>query len=77
MLNDFLYVTFVFSVAKQMLPELTSLISSGPRALGKCDETIASACNTAKNLMSMDTETSKKFITDEMVSSLADLSENG
>lgn len=65
------------TTAKQMLPELTGLISSGPRALGKCDETIASACNTARTLMSTDTEASKKFITDELVSSLADLSENG
>ncbi|XP_067448417.1 plakophilin-1 [Thunnus thynnus] len=65
------------SMAKQILPELTGLLSSGPREMGNSDETIATACSTARSLMLSDTEVSKKFINNELVSSLADLSENG
>lgn len=64
------------SVAKQILPELTSLLSSGPSKMGNSDETIASVCNTALPLILTDTEFTKKFVQNEMVSSLADLSEN-
>ncbi|XP_071332427.1 plakophilin-1 [Trachinotus anak] len=65
------------SMAKQILPELTSLISSGPREMGKSDDAIAAACNTVQTLMMADTEVSKKVISNELVTSLADLSENG
>ncbi|KAF0036242.1 hypothetical protein F2P81_011554 [Scophthalmus maximus] len=65
------------TIAKQILPQLTSLLSSGPREMGKSDDTIAAACTTAQNLMMADTEVSKKVINDELVTSLADLSENG
>lgn len=64
-------------MAKQILPELTSLLSSGPREMGNSDETIATACSTARTLMFADTEISKKVINNELVSSMADLSENG
>lgn len=64
------------SMAKQMLPELTSLLSN-PREMGNSDETIATACSTVRSLMLADTEISKKVIKGELVSSLADLSENG
>ena len=70
------YVSFVFSVAKQILPELASLVTSGPRELGNSDDTIASACNTVRSLMLADTEVSKKVINNELVNSVADLSEN-
>lgn len=73
---NLLYVPFVFSVAKQILPELTSLVSSGPREMGNSDETIATACSTLRSLMLADTEVSKKFVKSELVSSVADLSEN-
>ncbi|KAM9855846.1 plakophilin-1 isoform 2-T2 [Aulostomus maculatus] len=65
------------TVAKQILPELTRLLSSGPREMGKSDETIATACNTVRNLMLADTEVTKNVITGDLVTSLADLSENG
>lgn len=45
--------------------------------MGNSDEAIAAACKTAFNLMSSDTEVSKKVINPQLVSSLADLSENG
>lgn len=67
----------VFYVAKQVLPELTSLLAAGPRELGNSDESIATACNTVRNLMMADTEVNKKFIDADLVSSLADLSGNG
>lgn len=60
-----------------MLPGLTSLLTSGPRDLGNSDETVATACNISRSLMLVDTEFSKKMISNELVSSLADLSENG
>ncbi|KAF7652280.1 hypothetical protein LDENG_00098810 [Lucifuga dentata] len=65
------------SIAKQLLPELTSLLSSGTREMGNSDETVASTCNTVRSLMLADTEVSKKLLTTELVSSVADLSENG
>ncbi|XP_054464463.1 plakophilin-1 [Anoplopoma fimbria] len=64
------------SVAKQILPDLTSLISAGPREMGNSEDTIVSACHTVRNLMLADTEISKKFINKGLVSSLADLSQN-
>ncbi|XP_068454672.1 plakophilin-1 [Clinocottus analis] len=64
------------SMAKQILPELTSLLSDGPRELGNSDETIVTACNTVRSLMLADTEVSKKVINKGLVSSLADISEN-
>ncbi|XP_040905951.1 plakophilin-1 isoform X2 [Toxotes jaculatrix] len=64
-------------MAKQILPALTSLLSSGPREMGKSDDNIATACSTARTLLFADTEVSKKVINNELVTSLADLSENG
>ncbi|XP_070696126.1 plakophilin-1 [Pempheris klunzingeri] len=64
-------------MAKQVLPELTSLLSSGPREMGNSDESIATACNTVRSLLSADTEVSKKVLNNDLVSSVADLSENG
>ncbi|XP_057685706.1 plakophilin-1 isoform X2 [Corythoichthys intestinalis] len=65
------------SMAKQVLPELAGLLSAGPRELGNSDESVATACNTVRNLMMADTEANKKFIDSDLVSSLADLSGNG
>lgn len=69
-------ISCVFSAAKQMLPELTSLLTN-PREMGNSDETIASTCSTVRSLMAADPEIAKKVISSELVSSLADLSENG
>lgn len=60
-----------------MLPELIRLLSSSPREMGVSDDTLATACTTAQNLMLANPEVSKKFINSELVSSLADLNENG
>ncbi|XP_068589809.1 plakophilin-1 [Cebidichthys violaceus] len=64
------------SMAKQILPDLTSLLSSGPRKMGNSDETIVTACNTVRSLMLANTEFSKTVINKELVTSVADLSEN-
>uniref|UniRef100_A0A8C2ZJ22 Plakophilin 1 n=2 Tax=Cyclopterus lumpus TaxID=8103 RepID=A0A8C2ZJ22_CYCLU len=64
------------TMAKQILPELTSLLSAGPREMGNSDETIVTACNTVRSLMLADTVVSKRFIDKELVSSVAELSEN-
>lgn len=65
------------SMAKQILPDLSSLISSTPREMGNSDEAIATACSTVRSLVTAEPELSKKIINSELVSSLADLSENG
>ncbi|XP_034445279.1 plakophilin-1 [Hippoglossus hippoglossus] len=65
------------TMAKQILPDLTSLLSSGPREMGNSDNTISAACHTARALMLAEPEISKKVINNELVTSLADLSENG
>ncbi|XP_059190093.1 plakophilin-1 [Centropristis striata] len=64
------------SMAKQILPELSGLLSSGPSKLGNSDDTIATACSTARSLLMADPDFSKKFINNELMSAMADLSEN-
>lgn len=66
-------LVFVVS-ANQVLPDLISRLSNPG---GVTDEIIAPACSTAGTLMLADTEFSKKMVTKELVSGLADLSENG
>ncbi|XP_029912062.1 plakophilin-1 [Myripristis murdjan] len=63
-------------MARQLLPELTSLLTSGTRAMGNSDDTIASTCNTIRVLLPADPEVSKKVLSSELVGSLADISEN-
>ncbi|XP_029011744.1 plakophilin-1 [Betta splendens] len=64
------------SMVKPVLPKLCSLLSSGPQAMGRSDDTIASVCNTTRSLILSDTEVSKKSISGDMVSSLINLSED-
>ncbi|XP_026188134.1 plakophilin-1 [Mastacembelus armatus] len=64
------------AMAKQILPHLTKVLTSGPREINS-DESIASACNTMRSLMLADAEAGKSVITKELVTSLLDLSENG
>ncbi|XP_063743709.1 plakophilin-1 [Eleginops maclovinus] len=65
------------SMAKQILPEITSLLSSSPKVMGNSDETIVSACNTARNLMFANTEMSKSVVDNSLVLSMCELSKNG
>ncbi|XP_033943968.1 plakophilin-1 [Pseudochaenichthys georgianus] len=64
------------SMAKQILPDITSLLSSSPKEMGNSDDTITSACNTARQLMFADSEVSKKVVDNSLVLSMADLSKN-
>lgn len=61
----------------QILPDLISHLSCGPWETGVSDDTLATACTSVQTLMLANPEVSKKFINSELVSSLADLSENG
>lgn len=65
------------SMAKEVLPELSGLLSSSPKELGINDEAVSTACSTAQTLMVANPEASKRLITNELVSALADLTENG
>lgn len=81
-LHEFFHVFFMFVSlpplpAKQVLPELIGLLSTSPKELGIKDEAISTACSTAQTLMVANPEASKKLINNELVSSLADLTENG
>ncbi|XP_060931341.1 plakophilin-1 [Limanda limanda] len=64
------------TMAKQILPDLTSLLSSGPREMGNKDDTISAACSIARALMLAEPEVGKKVLNEVLVTSLADLSEN-
>ncbi|XP_008284362.1 plakophilin-1 [Stegastes partitus] len=64
------------NMAKYVLPELSGLLTAGPREMGNSDESISAACSTVQRLISSDNELSKKVITKQLVDSLADLSEN-
>lgn len=64
------------SMAKQVLPELTTILINGPRKMGNSDETTAAVCNMVQSLIVVDPEVGKKVLTKEMVSAVADLSED-
>ncbi|XP_061592039.1 plakophilin-1 [Cololabis saira] len=68
--------SFKTTMAKQVMPELTGLLSSDPHEMGNSDETIATACNTLRKLMLADSEVSKKIIKADLIYSLAQLNEN-
>lgn len=65
------------SMAKQVLPELTSTLVNGPRKMGNSDETTASVCNMVQTLMAADSDVGKKSLSPELISAVADLSEDG
>ncbi|KAL2104227.1 hypothetical protein ACEWY4_001095 [Coilia grayii] len=60
----------------QILPQLALLLTSGPKEMCNCDETIVTACNTARTLLMSDTEGGKKVLTSGLVDTLSTLSEN-
>ncbi|KAM6924862.1 plakophilin-1 [Xenentodon cancila] len=68
--------SFKTMMAKQVMPELSSLLSSDPQNMGNSDETIATACNTLRKLMLADSDVSKRIITTDLIYSLAKLGEN-
>ncbi|CAL8325796.1 unnamed protein product [Merluccius merluccius] len=64
------------SIAKEVLPDLASILSSGRREMGNRDDTITTTCNNMRSLLFADSDVSKKILTPDLVTSLADLSEN-
>ncbi|XP_033825195.1 plakophilin-1 [Periophthalmus magnuspinnatus] len=64
-------------LAKQILPELASNLISGPRKMGNSDETTATVCNMMQSLISTDPEAGKRALSSELISAVADLSEDG
>lgn len=66
----------VFYPVRQILPQLALLLTAGPKELCNCDDTIVTACNTARTLLMSDTEGAKKLLTTGLVDSLSSLIEN-
>ncbi|XP_063065484.1 plakophilin-1 isoform X2 [Engraulis encrasicolus] len=64
------------SMVRQILPQLALLLTAGPKELCNCDDTIVTACNTARTLLMSDTEGAKKLLTTGLVDSLSSLIEN-
>lgn len=64
------------TMAKQILPELTGLLSLGASHMGKNDDTMAAANNVARRLIMADTEFGKKHISSEMINSVSHFSED-
>lgn len=62
--------------ARQSLPELASILSSGTTAGKESDETVAMACQTANSLLLREPDLGKRLLTNSMINSLNDLSRN-
>ncbi|XP_062314233.1 plakophilin-1 [Osmerus eperlanus] len=65
------------TMAKQLLPDLVTLLSSGSKNMGNNDDLMATTSHTARSLLLADPEIGKKVVTTDLVTSLCDLSENG
>ncbi|RVE70617.1 hypothetical protein OJAV_G00066060 [Oryzias javanicus] len=64
------------SMARQVLPHLTNLLSSESTNMGNSDDMVATACTTARRLVLADNELNKKVINSDLVNYLMDLSSN-
>lgn len=69
-------VLHVLPVARQVLPHLSSLLSSESTDTGISDDIVATACSTARRLVLADNELNKKVISTDLVNFLMDLSSN-
>lgn len=69
-------VLHVLPVARQVLPHLSSLLSSESTDTGISDDVVATACSTARRLVLADNELNKKVISTDLVNFLMDLSSN-
>ncbi|XP_036389818.1 plakophilin-1 [Megalops cyprinoides] len=65
------------TMARQVLPHLTSLLSSGAKNMDDYDDTMATACNTVHSLLKADPEMGRKVLNNSLVTMLSDLSNNG
>ncbi|XP_076133460.1 plakophilin-1 [Alosa pseudoharengus] len=64
------------SMVRHILPQLAVLLSAGPKEMGNCDDTVATACNTVRTLLMSEPDVGKKVVTSTLVESLSELSEN-
>ncbi|XP_018614038.2 plakophilin-1-like [Scleropages formosus] len=64
------------TMARQTLPQLTSLLSSGAKNNSDSDDTITTASYTILNLLKAEPEVAKKLLNNTFVNSLTDLSKN-
>lgn len=64
------------SIARQALPELAGILSSGTKEGTESDDTLGIACQTAQSLILREPELAKQHLTKPLVSSLNDLSGN-
>ncbi|KAJ8393566.1 hypothetical protein AAFF_G00060390 [Aldrovandia affinis] len=64
------------TLARQVLPQLTSMLSSGGSDKTDSDDTMATACNTVHSLLKAEPEMGKKVLNGTLVNSLNDLSNN-
>ncbi|KAJ8370402.1 hypothetical protein SKAU_G00104300 [Synaphobranchus kaupii] len=64
------------SLARQVLPHLTRILSSGTTDRSDSDDNLAMACNTVHSLLKVEPEMGKKVLNNTLVNSLSELSDN-
>ncbi|XP_030623686.1 plakophilin-1 [Chanos chanos] len=69
--------TIQTTMARQVVPELSSLLTAGTKELGNSDKTMATACHAVRTLLLAEPEMGRKVLNTAFISSLTDLSENG
>ena len=62
--------------ARKALPELTGILSSGTKEGNESDDTLAMACQTAHCLLRKEPELGKRLLSNNLINSLKDLSQN-
>lgn len=61
---------------RKVLPELLGILSAGTEEGNESDDTLAMTCQTAHCLLIKDPELGKHMLTNNLISSLNDLSQN-
>ncbi|XP_035239299.1 plakophilin-1 [Anguilla anguilla] len=64
-------------LARQVLPQLTGILSSGTPDKADSDEYLATGCNTVHSLLKAEPDMGKKVLNYTLVNSLSDISNNG
>ncbi|KAG9331000.1 hypothetical protein JZ751_021277 [Albula glossodonta] len=65
------------SAAREVLPHLAAIISTGENAKRSADDTLTTACNTFHSLLKVEPELARRVVNDTLVNSLSYLSSNG
>ncbi|XP_042562356.1 plakophilin-1 [Clupea harengus] len=64
------------SMVRQILPQLAMLVTSGPKEMGNCDDTVVTACNTVRTLLMSEPDVGKRVVTGALVETLTGLTDN-